>query len=187
MPGRTLTRLLCLAATSSLLLAAGCAGNRYDRSTGQYMDDKAITGRVTSALENNSQYKFEDVNVMTYLGNVQLSGFVTTADQKSKAGDLAKQVPGVKAVENNITLKDKPERTAGEMVDDKSLTARVDTTLKDNSEYRFERVTVATYHGIVQLSGYVGTTEQKSRAVELAKDVNGVKDVVNNITVKERM
>jgi osmotically-inducible protein OsmY len=85
----------------------GCAGDRYERSTGQYIDDKSLTSRVHSALSDNPDYKFKDVNVDVFRGTVQLSGFVNISDQKTKAGDIAKQVQGVKEVVNNITVKEK--------------------------------------------------------------------------------
>jgi osmotically-inducible protein OsmY len=84
---------------------SGCAGSRYERSTGESIDDSATTGRVKSALGDDSQYKYPGVKVTTFKGTVQLSGFVDTRDQKSKAGDIAKKVTGVKDVENNITVK----------------------------------------------------------------------------------
>ena len=84
---------------------AGCAGNKYERSTGEYIDDKATAARVKSALGDNKQYKFSDVEVKSFKGTVQLSGFVNTGEQKDKAGDIAKQVNGVREVVNNITVK----------------------------------------------------------------------------------
>ena len=102
---------LCLLLSLGLVTAAvttltGCAGNQYDRSTGQYIDDKSISARVHEALSDNSEYKFSDVNVDTFRGTVQLSGFVNTSDQKSKAVEIAKGVQGVKDVENKITVKE---------------------------------------------------------------------------------
>ena len=70
-------------------------------------DDAALTSRVASALGNNPEYKFEEVHIATDKGTVQLSGFVNTMDQKTRAGELAKQVQGVLDVVNNITVKDK--------------------------------------------------------------------------------
>ena len=84
----------------------GCAGNQYDRSTGEYIDDKSLAVRVHSALSDNPDYKFNDVNVNIFRGTVQLSGFVNSSDQKSKAADIARGVQGVKDVENNITVKE---------------------------------------------------------------------------------
>jgi hyperosmotically inducible periplasmic protein len=86
---------------------AGCAGSRYERSTGEYIDDKALTSRVKGALADHPQYKFDDVHVVAFRGTVQLSGFVNTANQKRQAKDIVEKVQGVKDVENNITVKDK--------------------------------------------------------------------------------
>ena len=88
-----------------VILATGCAGNRYERSTGESIDDGATSTRVKSALSDDAIYKYPDVKVTTFKGRVQLSGFVDTKDQKSKAADLAKNAAGVKEVENNITVK----------------------------------------------------------------------------------
>jgi osmotically-inducible protein OsmY len=86
-------------------ILVGCAGNRYERSTGESVDDTATTGRVKRALSGDTTYRYPNVKVTTFKGNVQLSGFVENNDQKSKAGDLAKATPGVKDVENRITVR----------------------------------------------------------------------------------
>jgi osmotically-inducible protein OsmY len=83
---------------------AGCAGDRYHESTGEYVDDSALTARVKSALGDDS-YKYPDVKVTSFKGTVQLSGFVDEKGQKERAGDIAKGVQGVKDVANNITIK----------------------------------------------------------------------------------
>lgn len=103
---KALGMAVCLAtATLTTGLLTGCAGDKYNESTGEYIDDAAITARVKSALGDQDVYKFDNVNVTTFKGTVQLSGFVNTSDQKSKAGDVAKGVQGVKDVVNNITVK----------------------------------------------------------------------------------
>ena len=84
----------------------GCAGDRYTQSTGEKIDDKSASSRVRSALSDDTQYKYPDVNVQTFKGVVQLSGFVNSREQKNRAGDLAKKVEGVKEVQNNITVKE---------------------------------------------------------------------------------
>lgn len=98
---------LCLGLPTLAILNTGCAGDRYNRSTGEYIDDKSLTSRVKDALSDNGEYKFDDVNVTVFRGTVQLNGFTNTSDQKSKAGEIAKGVQGVKDVVNNITVKDK--------------------------------------------------------------------------------
>jgi osmotically-inducible protein OsmY len=84
----------------------GCAGDRYTQSTGERIDDKADSSRIRKALSADTQYKYGDVQVQTFKGVAQLSGFVNSRDQKNRAGDLAKQVEGIKEVENNITVKE---------------------------------------------------------------------------------
>jgi hyperosmotically inducible periplasmic protein len=101
-----LVAALVSGATAVITTATGCAGDRYDRSTGQYIDDKSLIARVEHALNDNPDYKFDGVNVDSFRGEVQLSGFVNTSDQKAKAYDIAKQVQGVQEVINNITVKE---------------------------------------------------------------------------------
>jgi hyperosmotically inducible protein len=98
---------LCLGllTTAAVTTFTGCAGNQNNRSTGQYIDDKTLQHQVRDALSDNSEYKFDNVNVDVYRGTCQLSGFVDNSDQKSKAEDIAKNVQGVNTVDNNITVK----------------------------------------------------------------------------------
>jgi osmotically-inducible protein OsmY len=104
---RRLVLIFCWGvAIAGLAAFAGCAGNQYDRSTGQYVDDKSLAMRVHSALSDNPEYKFGDVNVDCFRGTVQLSGFVNTADEKSKAVQIAKGVQGAKDVDNKISVKE---------------------------------------------------------------------------------
>ena len=100
----SLALCLGLLTTAAVTTFTGCAGNQNDRSTGQYIDDKTLQHQVRDALNDNAEYKFENVNVDVYRGTVQLSGFVQTSDQKSQAREIAKNVQGVTHVENNITV-----------------------------------------------------------------------------------
>jgi hyperosmotically inducible protein len=97
---------VCLATTAILTGMAGCAGDRYHESTGEYIDDTTLTARVKSRLGDDPQYKYPDVNVTSFKGSVQLSGFVNTRAQKSRAGELARSVQNVREVVNNITVKE---------------------------------------------------------------------------------
>lgn len=103
---KVLGLVLCLGALPLLTMVTGCAGDRYHQSTGENIDDHGTTMRVKSALSKDAQYKYEDVNVDTFKGVVQLSGFVNTHAQKSRAAEIAKGVENVKDVENNITVKE---------------------------------------------------------------------------------
>jgi hyperosmotically inducible protein len=180
---------LCLSLSNIAAIATftGCAGDRYNRSTGEYIDDKSINSRVKDALNENAEYKFEGVNITAFKGTVQLSGFVDTYAQKYDASSIARKVEGVRDVENDITVKSDADRSAGEYVDDKSLTVRVNSALGNNPDNKFEEVNVTTFKGTVQLSGFVNSSDQRTKAGEIAKQVQGVQDVVNNITVKDKL
>ena len=97
---------LSILVAGTMATFTGCAGDRYHQSTGEHVDDKATSMRVRSALRDDAEYKYPMVEVKTFKGTSQLSGFVNTRDQKSRAGDIAKKVEGVHNVENNITVKD---------------------------------------------------------------------------------
>jgi hyperosmotically inducible protein len=102
----TLSLALCLSPMVASVFT-GCARDDYSRSTGEYIDDKTLALRVGNALGDNREYKLDAVEVRAYRGNVQLSGFVNTADQKKRAGEITKNIEGVKSVENNISVKEK--------------------------------------------------------------------------------
>jgi hyperosmotically inducible periplasmic protein len=92
-------------ATAAAVGVTGCAGDRYHESTGESIDDTAITSRVKGALGDDTMYKYPDVKVTTFKGTVQLSGFVDNSAQKAHAAELARNVAGAKDVANNITVK----------------------------------------------------------------------------------
>jgi osmotically-inducible protein OsmY len=91
--------------TTAVAGLSGCAGDRYTRSTGENIDDTATSARVKDALGKDGVYRYPDVKVMTFKGTAQLSGFVDTRDQKTRAGELARNTAGVREVVNNITIK----------------------------------------------------------------------------------
>jgi len=105
---KRLAMILCVGVLPALTggIMAGCAGDRYHESTGESIDDSATTARVKSALGGDSQYKYDDVHVATFKGEVQLSGFVNNGDAKAHAERLAKNVEGAKDVVNGITVKE---------------------------------------------------------------------------------
>lgn len=94
-----------LIAIGMIAVAAGCASDPPQRTAGQSIDDQAVARRVQEALSADPAYKFADVKVVAYQGKVQLSGFVDKGEQKGQAEDIARKVPGVKEVKNDITMK----------------------------------------------------------------------------------
>jgi hypothetical protein len=114
--GRSLKGLalvLCVGALPLLLGVTGCstpppipapAESGHQQTTGARIDDQNTSGRVNAALAQDIEYKFDRVKVETFNGTVQLSGFVSSIDQKNRAGDIAGKVEGAKEVRNNITI-----------------------------------------------------------------------------------
>lgn len=89
----------------SLPFVGGCAATSTRQSTGEYVDDAAITTKVKTAFVRDDSVKALDVKVDTFKGVVQLSGFVDTAAQKERAASIAGAIPGVLEVKNNIAIK----------------------------------------------------------------------------------
>lgn len=97
--------LLLALGTGVATLGTGCAGTTTRESTGEYIDDAAVTTKVKAAFVKDPLVKALDVKVETFKGSVQLSGFVDTAEQKTRAEQLAAGVNGVTSVKNGIMLK----------------------------------------------------------------------------------
>lgn len=89
----------------ALLTVSGCASAPKQESTGEYIDDAVITTKVRAAIFNEPSLKSSEIKVVTYKGDVQLSGFVSSAEDRDKAVEVAKTVKGVKSVKNDMQLK----------------------------------------------------------------------------------
>ena len=87
------------------LLMLGCAGGPQSASFGEHVDDSVITSKVKTALLSSPGISGLDINVQTFKGRVQLNGLVNDAQQIQQAGQLAREVNGVVAVENNLSIK----------------------------------------------------------------------------------
>jgi hyperosmotically inducible periplasmic protein len=94
-----------LMGTGAIVLSTGCSGTATRESTGEYIDNSAITAKVKAALAKDEVVKARQVNVDSFRGVVQLSGFVDNATEKERAGQIAAGIQGVKEVRNNITVK----------------------------------------------------------------------------------
>ena len=99
---RILKFLVCIGLVASFL---GCASSRTHESTGQYVDDSTITTKVKTAILGEPGLKTLQITVNTYKGVVQLSGFVDSAQNAKKAGELARSVAGVTEVKNDLVVK----------------------------------------------------------------------------------
>ena len=91
----------------AILLATmlGCASTAKQEGTGEYIDDTVITAKVKAAVLNEPTLKVAEINVETFKGVVQLSGFVSDAGDVPKAGEVARKVKGVTSVKNDLRIK----------------------------------------------------------------------------------
>jgi osmotically-inducible protein OsmY len=87
------------------LLMVACAGTAKQESTGEYIDDTVLTSRVKSVLLNDPAVSGLAVNVETFKGVVQLSGFVKSVAERNRAVQLARDVKGVRQVKNDILIR----------------------------------------------------------------------------------
>jgi osmotically-inducible protein OsmY len=94
-----------LLAALMLTTVVGCASTDKKESVGEYVDDTVITTAVKAAIVNEPTLKVSEINVETFKGVVQLSGFVASADSVATASTVARSVKGVKSVKNDIRLK----------------------------------------------------------------------------------
>jgi hyperosmotically inducible protein len=94
-----------VAVAAALLFASGCSRGENERTAGQSVDDAAVTAKVKTAFAKDPGVRAIDVNVNTFRGTVQLSGWVNTAEEKAKAEEVAKTIPGVKSVDNQLSIK----------------------------------------------------------------------------------
>jgi osmotically-inducible protein OsmY len=99
---RMLKFLACIGLITTFL---GCVATQKQESTGQYVDDSVITTKVKAAIFNDTTLKTLQINVETFKGVVQLSGFVDSAQSVKKAGEVAGRVEGVVSVKNDLIVK----------------------------------------------------------------------------------
>lgn len=92
-------------AAVAMMVMVGCASTSQKEGTGEYVDDAVITTKVKAAILDEPGLKSAEINVETYKGTVQLSGFVSSQASINKAVEVARGVRGVKSVENDMRVK----------------------------------------------------------------------------------
>jgi hyperosmotically inducible periplasmic protein len=107
---RLITLLVLALAALGPAFTTACSSTATRQSTGEYIDDTAITAKVKGAFVKDDSVKALDVQVETFRGVVQLSGFVDSAFQRSRAEQIARTTSGVRDVSNNIKLKSEQVR-----------------------------------------------------------------------------
>ena len=89
----------------TLASVVGCASTSKQEGTGEYVDDSVITTKVKAAILGEPSLKVAEINVETFKGVVQLSGFVTSTALANKAVEITRQISGVKSVKNDMRVK----------------------------------------------------------------------------------
>ena len=149
------------------------------------MSDAWITSKVkTMFLFHKNVSAMTEVS--TKDGIVTLRGKANNEAQKDLTTEYAKDVEGVKGVNNEMTVGKiaQKKRTVGQKIDDSSITAQVKMTLLYHRSTSALNTSVKTNKGVVTLSGTAGNEAESSMATKLANDVNGVKSVKNRMTIK---
>lgn len=99
------TLFLASAIALGAIVSTGCSVTSGQSSVGQFVDDSTITTRVKTRFAEDERVSAMRISVETLKGNVQLSGFATSQAEKDRAATIARVVPDVKAVTNNIVVR----------------------------------------------------------------------------------
>jgi osmotically-inducible protein OsmY len=172
-------------ATAEALPGVTSVDNRIeikgDRPTAY--SDTWISMKVKTALVFHRNVNAQKTEVYVKDGIVTLKGVAANQAQKDLTAEFAKDVGGVKGVNNEMTVAANPEtpsETMGENIDDASITAQVKMTLLLHGSTSVLRTKVETNDGVVTLAGQARNAAEK----DLVTDINGVKSVVNNMTIE---
>lgn len=187
--------LLAVLLTSTMATATAYAENTTTESAGQkvdsttnkvgnFMDDSAITAKVKAALLDHDNIKSTDISVETEKSVVTLSGFVASQEQAEAAVKTAKGVEGVSSVSDKLHVRDGKEGSVSGYAGDAATTSEVKAKLLADDIVPSRNVKVETTDGVVQLSGTVESQAQSDRAESIAKKVDGVKSVKNDLKMK---
>lgn len=177
---RNVLSLIALAAGLSLFASCGTT-------------DTGITTAVKSKFIADETVKSAQIEVTTKEGVVTLTGNVDNENAKNRAIQLAKATTGVVSVVDMISARaasgggdaPDPSRSAGEVITDAGITMSVKTQLLDDPMVKGLKIDVDTRDAVVFLTGSVGNDAEKDKAIQLAKDTKGVKDVKANLTVQK--
>ncbi len=175
---KTLSLTLLIAAVALGMTA--CATNR---PADEQLDDGVISSRVDAKLTSDPQINPFNIDVDVIDGVVTLRGEVTDPNAREEAEKLARDTRGVRRVVNNIQVDG--SRTGGERVSDAWIVTKIKSKLTADPELNPLNIDVDSRQGVVILSGKVKNEAHRRHAEELAKDTEGVKEVRNELTIRD--
>ena len=153
-------------------------------TVGTDIDDGVITSRVKSALIADADIKGFDFKVDTRKGEVLLSGFVDNQSQVDRAIAVTRTVAGVKDVQNSVVLKG-ADTSVGKKVDAGIITTRVKAALLGDPTIKSFDIAVVTRDDEVLLTGFVDNQAQIDRAMAVARSIENVRLVRNEMSIKK--
>ncbi len=165
----------------ALLLAAPV---QAQESAPDAADDSVIAATIKAGLLDNRNTSATRINVDSYQGVVQLSGFARSEGEKAAATEVAEGVTGVKKVLNSVAVA--PATSMGTRLDDSLVTGKVKAALMDAADVKSLHINVETHDGVTQLAGFVASAAMKDKAGRITAGIDGVKSVDNVLVVKPR-
>jgi len=173
--------IVATSASLALLLASPAPAQTTTAGT---VDDSTIAATIKAGLLDNRNTSAARINVDSYQGVVQLSGFARSEAEMAAATKVAEGVPGVKKVVNSLALA--PGTSLGTKLDDSMITGKVKAALMDAADVKSLQINVETRDGVTQLAGFVASEAMKEKAGRVAAGIDGVKRVDNALMVKPR-
>lgn len=177
--------LMAVAGCAPLIIAGGATGGYKaatdERSLGRIWDDAAITSKVKAALVKDPVVKARKIDIDTLQGNVMFTGLVDTTAESERAVEIARRVPGVRTVKNNLQIGSK---TFGQTLDDKVLGSKIKASLIGEPSIRSLNIDVDVNRGVVSLTGLVKNEDQRNRVLKIARSTSGIVKVFDNLKVK---
>ncbi len=154
------------------------------RTLGTQVDDGIITSKIKLKLLEDPVTKARKIDVDTVNGVVTLTGVVDSEEERRRAVKIATSVEGVKKVVNNLRIE---KRSLGSYLSDKEITAKIKLKLIEDPELKALSIDVDTVNGVVTLTGVVDSERQRVKVLEHAKSVSGVKKVIDNLQIKNKI
>lgn len=161
--------------------AAGAVAER--RGFDNYLEDGWVANKIRANYIDSDKVKLANINVSVYNGTVLLTGAAASQEEIEEAIRIAKQTRGVTKVASELKVQ---HETIGELTNDTLISNMVKVRLLGSEEVRGIDIHVETTKGVVYLTGIAARVEERDIAVDIARKVDGVKEVVSYIEVDSR-
>lgn len=177
--GLGMSRIAITLVIGALALGYACSNNR---PVEQQIDDVGVTAALGTKYALDTEIDRYRIDIDTLNGIVTLRGAVSTAEQRTEAERIARGTQGVRDVINELQVDPTP-RTAAKAFDDAWIVTMIDTKLSVDPEVKSRNVDIDVRNGVVTLSGIVDNEVARAEAEDLARSVDGVTQVVNQLQV----